>query len=478
MAVILVHRRPVNVDLQVRAALLAPSIGEVVVSCNNPEVRLDDWLTVSSPRLRTRLDYGRNQTRRYAVALESGADRFVLPDDDVLFSPEAIDEFCRALGDGAAMPIGMAGQRLGPSGLWESGITAAGEEVDVLNRAYACTRAHAEGVFENAALLGWDEEATFSNPADDVLVSFAGIGCPTIAPLRHVNCVSHDDGRLSTFLQPGFHDARAEWVATLRATRGRSAASRAPGARDIAPAVPPVAERALRVATLPLRARFYTGRNVRSLALVPRSLRRRAGLDDDGAMVTQRVQIGTGPVPLDGYVRVGDSDLAHLTMRAPAWAPNPHRLFATEVVAFGVLDRIDPALVPMALASWRAMLAKGGRLLVGVTDSSAILSPRDGALRAASWGSQRANGTAVLTSPLQLTDDRLTTTLWDADRLAAAVRGQGFEVVATATSGDDIELVPGVSPWPVVTSRGARPLLPVPAALNGAADIVVVARAR
>lgn len=479
VAVILVHQRPANVDLQVRAALHASAVGEVIVSCNNPAVRLEKWLSVSSPRLRVLHEAGRNQTRRYALALASGADRFVLPDDDVLFSPGALDEFCAYLPPDAEFPIGMAGQRLGASGAWESGITAPGDEVDVLNRAYLCTRTHAEAVFRNAARLGWSEEETFTNPADDVLLSFSGSSAPRLAELRHVNCISHTHPGISTFLQRDFHDARAQWVETLRAELDRAPARRDLGACGAASPPASSVARAVSVVAQPLRARFYTGQNVRSIGLLPPPVRRAAGLDDYAAMVTQRAQIGHAPAPLAGFVHIDARRSAPgVTLRSQPWAPKLNHYFATEVVAFGVLDAMAPALVPMALASWRSMIATGGRLVVGVRDGSARLAARDAEVGARSWASQLPSGSTVLESPLQLTDAPNATTLWDAERIGDAIVAQGFEIVATVTDGSDIERALGVAPWDVPTSEGPRTLLPVPAALNGAAEIVVVARAR
>ena len=477
-AILLVHRRPANIDLQIRAALHAPSIGEVVVSCNNPEVRVEDWTGVTSPRLRVLHESGRNQTRRYAVALESGGDRFVLPDDDVLFLPAALDEFCRALPDDADCPLGLAGQRYGASGAWESAIYGSGEEVDVLNRAYVCTRAHAEGVFRNAELLGWSEQDTFSNPADDVLVSFAGTRCPTLVEVAHVNCISHADREISTYRQADFHPARAEWVTQLRKELDRE-----PARRD--QALGGAMERrhglgaAMNVVARPLRGRFYQGKNVKHLSALPAPVRRSLGLDDHRALWTRRVQIGVAPAPLRGFYKIDDrARVPDLAACLPLWKADFNGAHALDLVAIGALDRMPPHLVPYALATWRGMLVDGGRIVVGVRDSREVLASRELALGTRSWASQLARSDEVLTSPLQLIDRGLDATLWDERQLVDALESQGFDVVATISDGSSIESHTAVSPW-LLDMRGEEHVLdPVPAALDGAADLIVVARAR
>ncbi|HUR77947.1 MAG TPA: glycosyltransferase family A protein [Acidimicrobiales bacterium] len=434
-AVLLVHRRPANIDLQIRAALHAPSVGEVVVSCNNPAVRVRDWTSVESPRLRILEEEGRNQTRRYAVALASGGDRFLLPDDDVLFLPDAVDAFCAALPADGAHPVGLAGQRLLASGLWESSIETDGEEVDVLNRAYVCTRDHAEAVFRNAERLGWSEQELYSNPADDVLVSFAGNKHPVVVHVAHVNCVSHTDARISTYQQGGFHSARADWVGQLRQLHGRGAARRdRSGGGALAP--PPSRARSLNVWAQPLRRRYYLGKNVQALSLLPRPLRGAIGLGDATALRRRRLQIGSAPAPLAGFVRTGEGTEPDVTLRGPAWQVDLPSGFADEVVAIGALDGVASGQIAAAVDAWRRAARTGARLLLGVTND-----------------------------------------LWQDKRLRDALDAHGFDIVATITDASALEAHPAVSPWKI-SEPEARLLDPVPAIVDGSADVIVVARAR
>jgi hypothetical protein len=477
-AILLVHRRPANIDMQVRAALCAPSVGEVVVSCNNPKVKLKDWIGVSSPRLRLIEDEGRNQTRRYDVALDTGADRLVLPDDDVLLTPDALDAFCRSLPADGSYPIGMAGQRVSARGVWESAIDFDGEEVDVLNRAYVCTREHAANVFRNADLLGWSEEERFSFPADDVLLSFGGETCPRIVEVEHVNCISHSHSAIATYRQADFHESRTEWVNGLRKVLERDPARRDLGLKGAVPVPRSAAGRAINEVMRPARRRFYRGFETRTWALTPKKFQQVAGLDDYRCLFSPRVQLGTAPAPLLGYIKIDDHQrVPQLTSFSPLWNPEFRGDYATEVVAFDVLDRLAPTLVPLALAAWRGMMRTGSRLIVGVRDSSATLAERDAKIGARTWASQLPNATEPLTSPLQL-PRQLPGTLWDEQRLRDALEGQGFDCVATIRDAQEIEAHPAVSPWIIHDDNGEEMLAPVPPVLDGAADIIVIARAR
>ena len=222
-AVLLVHRRQWNADLQVRLALQSPAIGRVVVSNDNPELDVHDVVRARSPRLVLRNDAGRNQTRRFAVAAEDGADRFFLLDDDIFVSSEAITSMCARFEQDMSTPAGIWGQRL-IGEAWEHAIQGDRERVDVLNRGYLCTRDQAERVFELTAALGWSEEKTFrSVPCDDVLLSFTGDGPPRVIAADYIDCVSHSEADISSFRQAGFHDARVTAIHELRQLTGIAA---------------------------------------------------------------------------------------------------------------------------------------------------------------------------------------------------------------------------------------------------------------
>ena len=225
VAILLVHKRPGNLDLQIRQLMGAPSVSRIVVSGNNPDVDPGAWCTVVDDALTFRTDLGRNQTRRYAIAAENASPIYVLLDDDIFFEPTELERLFQLFRDDPTNPLGVMGQAIRSDGSWVGAITDAASDVDVLNRMYICSDHHVKAVFGNAETLGWSEEELFSNPADDVLVSFAGPGSPTVVLAEFVDCLSHNDAGIATFRQPGFHEARSEWVAGLRRHRERSKSS-------------------------------------------------------------------------------------------------------------------------------------------------------------------------------------------------------------------------------------------------------------
>lgn len=219
VTVLLVHERPANLDLQLRLVLSMPSTKAVVVSNNNPAVDAQRWTSVEDPRVVFRFDPGVNQTRRYQIAREIEAEFFVFLDDDIFIEPHDLERLVARLREDPADPIGVMGQTMAADGSWEGGIEDDGARVDVLNRMYVCTSAHVDGVFDRASDLGWSEEEVVAQPADDVLLSFAGTGRPLIVNTPIVDCLSHNDTKIATFRQPGFHEARSGWVRTLRDLR-------------------------------------------------------------------------------------------------------------------------------------------------------------------------------------------------------------------------------------------------------------------
>lgn len=219
VTVLLVHERPANLDLQLRLVLAMPSTKSVIVSNNNPDVDAPRWTSVDDPRVEFRFDPGVNQTRRYQIARDVDAEYFLFLDDDIFFEPDDLEAMFARLREDPSRPIGVMGQTMDTDGSWVGGIEDDGARVDVLNRMYVCTAAHVRGVFDRAEDLGWSEAEVYGNAADDVLLSFAGTERPEIVQTPFVDCLSHNDTRIATFRQPGFHEARSLWVRDLRERR-------------------------------------------------------------------------------------------------------------------------------------------------------------------------------------------------------------------------------------------------------------------
>jgi len=122
----------------------------------------------------------------------------------------------------------------------------------------------------------------------------------------------------------------------------------------------------------PLRRRYYT--RGRSWDRLPRPLSELIGLDDEGALGSRRLELGSGIRPTPGYLHLDGNRWAyHLEYRADVLAlPFPDD-WAEEILAIHVLEHVHPRMLIEALSEWLRVLAPGGRLRVHVPDSAALM---------------------------------------------------------------------------------------------------------
>jgi SAM-dependent methyltransferase len=135
------------------------------------------------------------------------------------------------------------------------------------------------------------------------------------------------------------------------------------------PTLKSVARRGL----IPLRRRYYTG-DARGVALVPKRLRERLGLDDEAARGTRKIEIGGGPYAQAGYLHVDvDPGAEHLEVVAAAWdLPFPDG-WATEILSVHQLEHVHPSQLLATLQEWRRVLRPGGVVRVHVPNGPALM---------------------------------------------------------------------------------------------------------
>ena len=158
MGVVLSYRRPANIARTVDALRRAERVARVIVSNNSPDVDLAAQLP-ANPRveLRRQTRHCRSGTR-FLIAAQTDAEHFVAVDDDLFVSGEQIDRLLAHLAEDPSVPHGGPwGQRLvrtsdGRIG-WQ-GPLFPDQRVDVLNRMYAFTRAHARRFVAIPSRLG------------------------------------------------------------------------------------------------------------------------------------------------------------------------------------------------------------------------------------------------------------------------------------------------------------------------------------
>jgi hypothetical protein len=133
--------------------------------------------------------------------------------------------------------------------------------------------------------------------------------------------------------------------------------------------------RALQRLTVPIRRSYYLdGRRAGLVRLLPESVRRVVGLEDESAIGSRRLEIGGGPHVQRGYLHVDiDRGAHHLEWIAPAWDLPLPNAWASEVLAIHILEHVPPARLVPTLAEWLRVLQPGGRLQVHVPNGPVLM---------------------------------------------------------------------------------------------------------
>jgi hypothetical protein len=226
VAIMLSYRRPKNIDAIARSILKCDLIERLIVSNNNPEIRISRCVGVRDPRLVLE-DHGSNAgaSARFVIARrEPGTHYFVL-DDDLFLYPAQIAGLLERLFDDPSRPHGIFGQRRKPDRGFEDGIHGRETTVDVLNRAYAFTRGHLEEFFRLLDAIGGridgDRLAEGSiDRGDDMLLSFSGAR----SPLCHyvgalLDCPTQWLPGVAVWRETGFREFRERLFARLTAVK-------------------------------------------------------------------------------------------------------------------------------------------------------------------------------------------------------------------------------------------------------------------
>ncbi len=218
------YGRPQNLALSVRLALAAPSVRRIVVVNDHPGVRLARWIEARDPRL-TIVDRAVRvgPVARYLAARESGGELFLSVDDDLFLLPSAIERLGARLRADPSVPHGLYGQRFDGRRLIDN-LARVEARVDVLNRAYAFTRAHLDAYFELLEALSIDPEDPRASVGldDDLVLSFAGEGLPRIHELGPwLDCPSERRRGLARWRRRDAEEVRLALFHRLAAVRPR-----------------------------------------------------------------------------------------------------------------------------------------------------------------------------------------------------------------------------------------------------------------
>jgi len=211
--VLLSYRRMKNLRPIVDSLLLCDFVGEIILSNNNPKVRMEDFVRVRDPRLRIINQPARRYPScRYDLARGLHARYFMSIDDDLFLTPGQVRKLFLSLIANPSVPHGAGGEDLTVKAgkvVSRQIVRGEGRETDVILWAYAFTREHLLKYFDLLDRLGIDNDDDEMRTSEDVVISFTGNGrarCEDLGPM--LRCASEADHEIATWRQDGFYEHR------------------------------------------------------------------------------------------------------------------------------------------------------------------------------------------------------------------------------------------------------------------------------
>lgn len=217
--VLLSYKRPKNLNKILSCLRQCDFISDILISNNNPDVRLETNLDCRDSRVKLinqserqfpsiRLDLSRSLQSEYVIAI----------DDDVFLEPWQLLKLFQALLENPSVVHGFAGHVYSADLARLHALFGQEKPVDALIMLFAYTKAHVESYFRildqlqivNRELRG----------SEDVPLSFAGDSYARIHDLGYVClCPSTDRKGVATWTTEGFMDHRRLLVGKLRELR-------------------------------------------------------------------------------------------------------------------------------------------------------------------------------------------------------------------------------------------------------------------
>ncbi len=221
--IILSYARPQNIQRMLDAIVNARSCGRIILSNNNPEINILNYIDPSPEVLEVVQQTERwEPVKRWCIARECGGEYFVCIDDDLFLTSKQIDMLVDQIVAEPRVPHGVWGEKITVEGggfKLERGLFNYSGEVDVLNRAYAFTRSHVRRIFDLMAYLGVEDPRTLGR-GDDILLSFSGTGrpqCHDLGPLE--NCPTSNQKGIALWREEGFYQERLKKFQRLHRLR-------------------------------------------------------------------------------------------------------------------------------------------------------------------------------------------------------------------------------------------------------------------
>ncbi len=211
-AIILSYLRPQNIERICKTLLSLDDIGRVVVSNNNPEVNLEEYITLKDPRLSIITQNKKSGPfKRFEIAHELSGEYFLSIDDDLFLNKTQISSLMKQLLHDQSAPHGFWGQSYTRRFFWlrigDDVIINKIQKVDILNRSYFFTKSHLQEMFSLMQQAGINTEEI--GPSDDILISFSGNQKPFIHDIGdYSDCPTSNVKGVAQWLDNTFHDKR------------------------------------------------------------------------------------------------------------------------------------------------------------------------------------------------------------------------------------------------------------------------------
>ncbi len=214
----------------VEAALMCGFVEKVIVSNNNPQVQIENWVKASDDRVQLIQHNFRKRCRyRWIIAAKNPRQYYIAIDDDLFVFPEQLKKLFESLINDPSVPHGMFGSVYISSDPNKEEISSTysyinnrNMSVDVLHQIYAVTNDHVSNYFGLLAKIRRNnrEVSNFLRRiGDDIVMSHSGSERPKTHAFGFVlECPSHNRTGLATFQDLEFSQRRIKIFREVRKT--------------------------------------------------------------------------------------------------------------------------------------------------------------------------------------------------------------------------------------------------------------------
>ena len=217
---LLSYKRIRNMEPIVRSLLRCECIGKIILSNNNPEYRIREWVTQTSDRL-VCIDQTEHKgcAERYEIAKEEDVEYFCSIDDDIFLYPQQVTLLFEHLIRNPSVVHGIFGQKIldidayDPKEAFVHSITNTEESVDFLSQVLFFTRDHLRRYHETIRALYLDtpEGMRSLTWADDMVLSMSGNESPRCHTIgQYATCTTESTHGIALWVTPGFFHYRRQ----------------------------------------------------------------------------------------------------------------------------------------------------------------------------------------------------------------------------------------------------------------------------